>query len=153
MVKTLIVIFLLIGADQLTKIWAVNALATQDIRIWPNIFHFTYVENRGAAFGVLQNKQLFFIITTIIIIGVMFFYLKKIQPTLTGQWLKVAFTLIISGAIGNLIDRIVLGYVRDFLYAAFIHFPVFNVADILVVVGVGILMLVIFIGDMENAME
>lgn len=144
----LVAVFL--GIDQLTKYWASNVLATQgDILFWPNIFHFTYVENRGAAFGMLQNQQWFFITMTVIVLIFIVWYWRQIPNNKWGTWMKFALILIISGAIGNLIDRVVLGYVVDFLYFVLIDFPVFNVADIAVVVGVGILMPILLFGDIE----
>ena len=77
----------------------------------------------------------------------------KLPYTKSGLWTKVALVMIISGAIGNLIDRISLGYVRDFLYFILIDFPIFNIADILVVVGVGILILTIFLSEAQENKE
>lgn len=144
-------IVLLLGIDQFTKYWAVNTLANQaDIMLWPNVFHLSYVENRGAAFGMLQGKQGFFIIMTIAVLIFIAWYWRRIPQDKWGIWMKIALVLVISGAIGNLIDRALLGYVRDFLYFILIDFPVFNVADICVVVGVIILMPVLLFGDIEG---
>ncbi|MBE6023655.1 MAG: signal peptidase II [Cellulosilyticum sp.] len=144
----------LILLDQLTKVWAVQTLASgYDIKIWEGVFHLHYISNYGAAWGMLSGKQLFLILFTSIIILGMIFYMRKLPKTPTGKWMKIAFIMIISGAIGNLIDRITLGYVRDFLYFILIDFPIFNVADILVVVGVGLLMITIFFGETEENKE
>lgn len=151
---TMIVLLIISGLiilDQITKLWSVTALSHgRDILLWENVFHLTYIENRGAAFGMLQGKQWLLIGMTILVLGALVIYFKKIPATQSGKWMKVSFVLIISGAIGNLIDRIFLGYVRDFLYFRLINFPVFNLADILVVVGVGVLLLVIIFGDIEQ---
>lgn len=145
-----LLVMILLGVDQLTKYWASHVLAVQgDVMLWPNVFHFTYVENRGAAFGMLQNKQWFFIIVTIVVVAFILWYWKNIPDNKWGNWMKFALILIISGAIGNLIDRVVLGYVVDFLYFILIDFPVFNVADICVVVGVIVLMPILLFGDIE----
>ena len=142
----------LIAVDQLTKIWAVHALAGgNDIRLWDNIFHLHYISNYGAAWGIFSGKQGFLIILTSLIIIGMIYYMTKLPHTKWGLWTKVSFIMIISGAIGNLIDRIVFGYVRDFLYFVLINFPVFNVADILVVVGVGLLVVAMLFGDSEES--
>lgn len=142
----------LIAIDQLSKIWAVQTLAAgTDIKLWEGVFHFRYLSNYGAAWGIFSGKQGFLIaLTSLIIIG-MFWYIRKVPRTVAGKWARVAMTLIISGAIGNLIDRLTLGYVRDFLYFILIDFPIFNVADILVVAGVGLLMIVTFFGDLEES--
>lgn len=141
----------LIAMDQLTKIWAVQTLGSgMDIKLWEGVFHLHYLSNYGAAWGILSGKKVFLILLTSIIIVGMFWYMVKIPQTVWGKWAKIAFVLTISGAIGNLIDRLTLGYVRDFLYFILIDFPIFNVADILVVVGVSLLMIVIFWGDLEE---
>ncbi|WP_069997603.1 signal peptidase II [Cellulosilyticum sp. I15G10I2] len=148
---TLLIISGLVILDQLSKLWAVAALGQgRDILLWKNIFHLTYIENRGAAFGMLQGKQWFLISMTILVLIAIIIYFRKIPSTPSGKWMKLSFVLIISGAIGNLIDRISLSYVRDFLYFRLIDFPVFNVADIFVVVGVGILLVVIIFGEIDT---
>ena len=148
---TLVAIVCLITLDQLSKIWAVGALSQgNDILLWKNVFHLAYIENKGAAFGMLQGKQWFLIGMTIIVLIGMFFYLTKLPRTKVGNWSRFSFILIISGAIGNLIDRVLLNYVRDFLYFRLIDFPVFNLADIFVVVGVMILLVVIIFGEIEK---
>lgn len=147
----LICVLTLIGLDQFTKIWAVQTLGGGiDIPLWEGVFHFHYISNYGAAWGIFSGKKFFLIgLTSLIIIG-MIWYMRKLPGTMWGKWSKVAFVLIISGAIGNLIDRLFIGYVRDFLYFILINFPVFNVADILVVVGVGLLMIVMLFGELEE---
>lgn len=147
----IVCIAVLIGFDQISKIWAVNALGGgADIKLWEGVFHFHYLSNYGAAWGIFSGKQVFLIALTSVIIIAMILYIRKLPRTIWGNWARVAFVLIISGAIGNLIDRISLGYVRDFLYFILINFPIFNVADILVVVGVGILMVVMLFGELEE---
>lgn len=147
----IVCVLALIGIDQLTKVWAVHALGSgMDIKLWEGVFHFHYISNYGAAWGILSGRKFFLIgLTSLIIIG-MIWYMRKLPHTIWGQWSRVAFVLIISGAIGNLIDRLFLGYVRDFLYFILINFPIFNVADILVVVGVGLLMIVMFFGELAE---
>lgn len=149
-----LMIVVLILIDQLTKIGAVRVLKDgSDIAIWNNVFHLHYIENTGAAFGMLGGRQLFLIIVTLIIMIVMCWYYRKLPYTFWGKWARVSFVMIISGAIGNLIDRAFLGYVRDFLYFKLIDFPVFNVADILVVVGVGVLLVAILCGELEEGKD
>lgn len=151
---TVVVISGLIILDQLSKLWAMSTLSSgRDILLWQNVFHLTYIENRGAAFGMLQGKQWFLMSVTLIVIIAISMYFKKLPNTRWGSWAKFSFILIISGAIGNFIDRLFLNYVRDFLYFSLIDFPVFNFADILVVVGVGILLVVILRGDIESCLE
>lgn len=137
-------IVLLIG-DQASKYWARTVLYQQSsIQVIPHILRFTYVENRGAAFGMLQGQKIFFVIMTFLLIGLFFVYLKK---TNTNKWMKWTASIIISGAIGNLIDRVLLGYVVDFIDFHIIWRYVFNVADIYVVGGTLLLALQILLQD------
>ena len=125
------ILLVLVGVwfDQFTKTLAVDHLKGQDPFILiKNVFQFEYLENHGAAFGILQNKQIFFFIIVLIISMT-----KKLLP------LRICAVFIFSGAIGNFIDRLKLGYVVDFFYFKLIDFPVFNVADIYVTVGTFIL--------------
>ncbi|OOB77601.1 MAG: signal peptidase II [Epulopiscium sp. Nuni2H_MBin003] len=141
----------LVGIDQISKNWAsVTLKQVQEIEIWPQVFHLAYVENRGAAFGMMQNMQWFFIIVTIVVIGAILVYWRKIPDTKTQKIYKVSLTLIMSGAIGNLIDRVFLGYVVDMFYFILIDFPVFNVADICVVTGTIIFMIVMILEDLPK---
>ncbi|HSQ89643.1 signal peptidase II [Romboutsia sp.] len=136
-----LIIALLIGIDQISKLWALNSLKEiGSIPIIENVFHLTYVENRGAAFGMLQNNQIIFIIVALIASTLGLYYLHTKKVNLLG---KAGIILIISGAIGNLIDRIKLGFVVDYFDFRFIWQYVFNVADIFVVVGT--IMLCIYI--------
>lgn len=147
-------ILLLLGIDQVVKYWAETSLRMNgEIQLWPGVFHFVYVENRGAAFGMMQGKQtLFIIVTTLVLVGIVWYW-RQIPKNKTGLWMKIALILVISGAIGNLIDRIWLGYVRDMFYFSLIDFPVFNIADICVVVGVMLLIPVILFGEEEKEVD
>lgn len=133
----LIIILMGIVLDRLTKIWAVNTLSSgENIVVIKNFFSFSYLENRGAAFGILQNKQMFLMLLTIIVIVAMLYYLFKNKNMSLLN--KISFSFIISGAVGNLIDRAYYKYVVDFIlfhYKDVYYYPTFNVADVLVVVG------------------
>lgn len=137
----LLIIFLGLIADRVTKLWALKALKDgSDVVIIKNIFSFSYLENRGAAFGILQNKVVFLAILTIAMTIAMIFYIYKFKPQ--SKLLKASLALIIAGAIGNLYDRIFYKYVVDFIllhYKDVYYFPTFNVADMLVVFGTIIL--------------
>lgn len=130
----IIIILTIVILDQLTKYWAANYLQPKGtITIIKDFFSFTYVENRGAAFGILQNQRWLFITLTIIICIGMMYYLhidNNLNPIL-----RISLYLVLGGAIGNLIDRIKNGYVVDMFHFTFINFPVFNVADCFVVIG------------------
>ena len=141
--KELLMVYILSGIfiffiamDQLSKSLAVNMLgqvgAVQSFI--PHFIRFEYRENTGMAWGLLPNARVYFIIVTLILAAFLVFLLvryRKLLPKLS----KVALTVILSGAIGNLIDRIFLGYVRDFIAFDFIEFPVFNIAYCCVTIG------------------
>ena len=133
MIFTLITLLLII-CDQVSKIAVLKYLKPIGTSVViKNIFSLTYVENRGAAFGILQNSRWVFICATIIILAVLIIYKIKSRPQ--GKIINTSLCLLISGAIGNLIDRIFRGFVVDMLEVTFIEYPVFNVADCFVVVG------------------
>ena len=105
--------------------------------------YFQYLENRGAAFGIFQDQKIFLVVlTSLILVGVCY-VLWKIPADKKYIFLKLLCFLITAGGIGNLIDRIRLDYVIDFIYFAPIDFPVFNVADIYVSVGMVLLFIVV----------
>lgn len=130
--------------DQVTKyLTVVNLKNDAAFPILKDIFELTYVENKGAAFGIFQEKRWFFILITIMVLVFILYYYFKLPRNRKYNPLKFSLILIVSGAIGNLIDRVRLGYVIDMLYFKLINFPVFNVADSYVVVGSILLMLLI----------
>lgn len=128
---------LLILFDQFTKNLAVKGLKGQpDIPIIKGIFELSYVENRGAAFGMLQNKQWFFMAMTILVLAVILWIYHNLPLSRRYLPLRAVLVVLTSGAIGNFIDRVTHNYVVDFFYFKWIDFPVFNVADIYVVVSI-----------------
>ena len=134
------IIFLII--DQITKILVVNSLVPgENIEIIKNIFSIIYTNNTGAAFSILLGKRIFLIVVAILIIGILLYYIKKNK--VDGKLNIIAFSLIIGGSLGNLIDRIVRGYVVDFISIKLgsYNFPIFNIADTLIVVGVFLLLI------------
>ena len=126
--------------DQLSKWLVVEFLKPiDDVPLWDGVFHLNYHENTGAAFGMLSDSRwVFMVVSTIAIIALSFYLFSgKVTTTLSG----ISIALIISGGIANMIDRIALGYVVDFLYFKLINFAIFNVADSFVCVGAGLLVL------------
>ena len=144
----LLIITGLISIDQISKYLALNYLKPiGTIPIIENIFHLTYVENRGAAFGMLQNNQfIFIIVATIATIGGLY-YIYKHKLSLLA---KSSIVLIISGAIGNMIDRVRLGFVVDYFDFRIIWDYIFNIADVFVVVGTILLCVHIIFFDNDN---
>lgn len=155
MKKTLIIIipiFLLILMDQIAKNIVLNTIKiTGEIPLIKNVFHLQYLENRGAAFGILQNKVIFLVILSIVIATILFIGLYKIPFNRHYSMLILSLMLIGSGAIGNMIDRLYRGFVVDFLYFKLINFPIFNVADCYVVVGAILaIILLLFVYNEED---
>lgn len=122
--------------DQITKFWAVQTLKDQPaIELIPKILELRYLENTGAAFGMLQNQKYFFVLIAVVIIAVILFVLFAIPTSKRYHLLQYILVFIAAGAVGNLIDRLRLNYVVDFIYISYINFPIFNVADIYVTVS------------------
>ena len=136
----------IIALDQYTKQLAIsNLMGKRPIVLIENLLELHFVKNYGAAFGILQNQRTFFIIITSLVIlgGIAFLFLKKDKVTKFG---KFSSWVLIGGAIGNLIDRVRLEYVVDFIkidLGSLYDFPVFNVADIFIVAGTGLLIIAI----------
>ena len=128
-----------IALDQLTKWLAVAYLQGQEsFPLWQDVLHFTYVENRGAAFGMLSDHRwVFMVISTLAIVGLLVYLFAFRPKNLLAQ---ISLAMIVGGGIGNMIDRIWLGYVIDFIDFTLIDFAVFNVADSFVTVGAFLLM-------------
>ncbi|MDD6208858.1 MAG: signal peptidase II [Clostridiales bacterium] len=138
-------IILLTILDQVTKKAAIHYLAGgKDLELIPDVLVLHFLENRGAAFGILENQTLFFVLFGILIlggIGFCYFRLPLEKKYIPLQWIGI---FISAGAVGNLIDRIFRGFVVDFIYFQIIRFPVFNVADIYVTVGSIVLIILLF---------
>lgn len=127
---------ILIVADQLTKMWAVTQLHNVErvISVIDGVFEFRYAENPGVAFSMLEGQRWIFIPVTLVIGGIILAMMLR-SPLRRYPLFNITCVLILSGAIGNLIDRIAYGYVIDFLYFRLIDFPIFNFADCCVVIG------------------
>ena len=135
----IIIIVLTIAADQLSKFLLtpmLDKLPNESMAVIPDVFYLTYVKNQGASFGMLQGFQWFFIVVTVIVIIAATWFMIKYRKKHT-RFLKVSLALVYSGALGNLIDRIAYGYVRDFIDFRVFDFWkwIFNVADMCLVIG------------------
>lgn len=139
--------------DQITKLWAVNVLKTGgSIKILSDFLRFTYAENKGAAFSILQNQRVFFIIVTIVMLIVLaYIYFKTKNITKLS---KLSIAMIAGGAIGNFIDRVRFGFVVDFIdvrFGSFYNFPIFNIADSFVVCGTILMIILILFNRFEKS--
>lgn len=139
MLPLLVSAALVLIADQATKYYVRTTLPNgTSITIVKGLFYITHVRNKGAAFGLFSGKQTVFIIATLLSIGLIVFYYLRTRETLFA--LNAALGLELGGAIGNLIDRVTIGSVTDFIHVR--NFPVFNIADSAIVVGVALLLFV-----------
>ena len=142
MVTTIIISIILLCIDQISKLLVVNLLTkTNSITIIKNFFYLTYINNDGAAFSILVGKRIFLILIAVLVIVMLIRYIKK--NNIQNKLELVSLALIIGGSLGNLMDRVVRGYVIDFLdFKIFnYNFPIFNLADTFIVIGVILLLL------------
>ena len=150
----LLFMFLLIMADQITKHFAITNLKNHEPWVlWECVFELHYLENRGAAFGMLQNQKVLFILIAMIILAVIVYVLFKTPYQKMYTKLHITLVLIAGGAIGNLIDRLRYDYVVDFLYFSLINFPIFNVADIYVTLSSIYLVILLLFVYKESDLE
>lgn len=150
----LISVAVLVWADQFTKYLAVSHLKNgSSIILIKNVFQLHYLENQGAAFGLLQGQKLWFVLSTSIMLVLMVLVHFRIPSEKKYRWMHLILTLLTAGAIGNLIDRLRLNYVIDFFYFELINFPVFNIADIYVTVGMALLLITILFYYKEEELE
>lgn len=137
-------ILLMIAADQAVKYWAFTSLQPQNtIPIIENVFHLTYIENRGAAFSLFarfDSRWIFVALAVVITIAIFSVMRKDLIQTKLGCW---SLVMVAAGALGNAIDRVIRGFVVDMFDFRLIHFPVFNIADIFICVG-GVLFILYF---------
>ena len=145
----LVAVVIITLADQLTKILSLFYLAPiKSTSIIPNVLDFTYVMNKGAAFGMFANHRwVFMVLTTVVIIALLVYLMVKKSDS---KLLTTAFTMIIGGGIGNMIDRVGRGYVIDFIDVKFVNFYVFNVADCFVTVGCGLIVLYLLVDTVKS---
>lgn len=142
MVTTIIISIILLCIDQISKLLVVNLLTkTDSITIIKNFFYLTYINNDGAAFSILVGKRIFLILIAVLVIVMLIRCIKK--NNIQNKLELVSISLIIGGSLGNLMDRVVRGYVIDFLdFKLFnYNFPIFNLADTFIVIGVFLLLL------------
>ena len=140
----LLFFILLVILDQITKNLAVLHLKDKPaIVLWDGVFELHYLENSGAAFGMLQNQKILFVSIAAVILVIIGYLLIKLPRSKHFAILEILLVLIAAGAVGNMIDRVQYNYVVDFFYFKLIDFPIFNVADIYVSVSCVVLAILI----------
>lgn len=148
-ITNLAVLAVLVGVDQLIKAWAVQVLAPmQAMPLIPHVVELRFYLNDGMAFSMLSGKQFFLIaVTSIALLAVAYVLFTRCKNSLL---LRSSLLLILSGGIGNLIDRVLNGCVVDYINPLFMNFAVFNFADICVCVGAALLVLYVLLSDSEE---
>ena len=140
-----VLLAVLLFADQFTKHLAVLKLKGQEVfGLIDGVLELDYLENRGSAFGMLQDQKFLIVAVDLIFMAVLLFLLFKLPADRRYVKLHILMTMVMGGGIGNMIDRLRLDYVVDFISFVLIHYPIFNVADIYIVVAV-ILLFILFV--------
>ena len=148
---TTIIAVILIAVDRITKNWAAQALASGDIGVIDKVLYFRYTENTGVAFSMFSDNRwvLVGITSVMLIVALLFFLSGKIKDKLE----LFALSLIIAGGVGNLIDRLSLGYVIDFIDVRIINFAIFNVADMCITIGAILVCIAAFAAEKREKRE
>lgn len=147
-----VIVVLTVVLDQVSKSFARAQLTIGDtIKLLPGVLNLTLTKNSGAAFGLLSGRQPIFIAVTCLVLAAIVIYLWRQHPT--SPLVVIALGLVMGGALGNLIDRAGTGWVTDFFEFGFMDFPVFNVADSAIFIGVGMLILWLLVSPPHDADE
>ncbi|AZP05422.1 signal peptidase II [Jeotgalibaca ciconiae] len=141
---------ILIVIDQLSKWFIVQNFELYGEKVLiPGVFSLFYIQNKGAAWGIFEGRMVFFYIITILVVGYLIYTFHKYE--IKSKLVGCSFSLILAGAIGNFIDRLLNGYVVDMFRLDFINFPIFNVADVCLTVGVILMIIqVLFFEEKEE---
>ncbi len=144
-----VIALLVLVLDQITKYLVQTQVTLQNVTILEKFFYLTYMKNTGAAWSMFSGQTMVLALVSAVAVGIMIGYLLAKKP---GKWMTLAVSLMIGGALGNLVDRLFLGYVRDFLnfYIFGYDFPVFNVADMALCIGVFIIIVWTILEDKKK---
>ena len=150
LISTVIAV-VLIAIDQIVKNWAEEVLTKGEIAVIEDVLYFKYAENTGVAFSMFSDNRWMLIgITSVMLVVVLAFFLSG---KVTDKLEQFSLALMLAGGVGNLIDRISLGYVIDFIDVRIINFAIFNIADICICVGAFLLCVAVYISDKKEAAE
>ncbi|MEG0748683.1 MAG: signal peptidase II [Carnobacterium sp.] len=139
----------IIGVDQWTKYLTVAHIDLYEVvEVIPGVLSWMYIRNTGAAWSILEGKMWFFYLVTIVVVGVVVVYLQKYGKN--SRLLSIALAFILAGSIGNFIDRLRAEYVIDMVRLEFINFPIFNVADMALSIGVVLMILYVFLDEKKQ---
>ncbi|WP_317912145.1 signal peptidase II [Carnobacterium maltaromaticum] len=138
--------------DQITKYVVVNNIDLYEVKeVIPGILSWMYIRNTGAAWSILEGQMWFFYIITFAVVIAVIYIMQKYAK---GNWLfSLGLSLILAGALGNFIDRLRLGYVVDMIRLDFMNFPIFNVADMSLSIGVAVIILYVFLDEKNKKLS
>ncbi len=137
--------------DQVSKYIIGVFIKSKSLVLIKKVLYLTYVKNYGVAFNMLNNKRFVIILFSVILLALIYNYMKNFKNNKRNI---IAFGLVYGGIVGNLVDRLFLGYVRDFIDFRIINYPVFNIADSAIVIGIVLLIIAIFKKeDLENGVQ
>ncbi|MEK6190365.1 MAG: signal peptidase II [Carnobacterium alterfunditum] len=137
---------IIVAADQFTKLLIVQNIDLYEIvEVIPNVLSWMYIQNTGAAWSILEGQMWFFYLVTIVVVSVVIYYLQKYGKQ--SRLFSTALALILAGSLGNFIDRIRFEYVIDMVRLEFIDFPIFNIADMSLSIGVFLMIIFVFIDE------
>ena len=154
LIFSLLMLCVLMGVDQFTKLLAISRLKGQpSFIILQSVLEFSYLENTGAAFSSFEGRQAFLITLTVVVILLLAWKLFTLPANRRFTPMRLCMLFILSGAGGNLLDRLVRHYVVDFIYFVPINFPKFNVADVYITCGVALLALLLFFYYTEEELD
>lgn len=148
---TTVIAVILVALDQIIKNWAAETLVNGDITFINNVLYLKYAENTGVAFSMFSDNRWILVgITAVMLVAVLAFFLSG---KVTDKLMLFSLSLLLSGGVGNLIDRISLGYVIDYIDVRVINFAIFNLADICICVGAFLLCVAVYFSDKEEKEE
>lgn len=154
LITDLIIIILLVVADQVVKYFATIMLENRgSIVLIENVLQLTYLKNTGGILGVLQNQTLFIMFIVVVLIFIVVYFLTRLPDKPKFNIMHLVISCLLSGALGNMLDRIRFGYVVDFIYFIGIDFPIFNCADILISISTLILLFLLIFYYKEKDLE
>lgn len=149
-----LIIVVLLVIDQITKHLAIVHLKDKPAHVLiEGVLEFKYLENRGSAFGMLQNQKFFILFVGVVFMAVILFFLFKLPNEKKFRITHILLAMVVAGGVGNMIDRIRFDFVVDFISFVLINYPIFNVADCFIVVGTIVLFLLFMFVYKEKDLE
>lgn len=149
-----LVLFIILNIfDRVSKLLAMHFCSQKNMTVIENALEITYMENYGGALGILNNQRFFFIFSSALFIALIIFFLFALPNDKKFNGLNICLAFIIAGMMGNMLDRIIFGYVVDMIYVSKINFPVFNLSDVFISLGVVFTIIIVLFKLKEKDFE